>query len=337
MAGSQRPAREFRCSAVRPKASGADIALRKLLRIGGIVAFNEHLISRWFVGMAPRHGQIMPVVRTRVFSTDGHTEPIETEHLFGYHHRKRRRRCRREGIRGVASPADLRNRTEPTCGASTISVEFVPIANLRTEFTAVGQHLRHRRRRAGSPTSAIPRSAAVRRHPLPAARSRDRAVRFCDRRRAALGPGRRDHRRTRQPIWRRFRRGGRLGDRSRSRRRGVQPALSARNHAFEPDRHVVAGIHRGRCVRRDGAGPSGDFCRRRSALSAPVRRGRAGQLRRAGVFHRADDLRQALRKSLDARWPGARRSRATRTAIAGSLDLVNFERQQARLLFGVDF
>jgi hypothetical protein len=36
-------------------------------------------------------------------------------------------------------------------------------------------------------------------------------------------------------------------------------------------------------------------------------------------------------------WSAQVAGHASATAIPGSLDLVNFERQQARLLFGVDF
>ncbi len=73
-----------------------------------------------------------------------------------------------------------------------------------------------------------------------------------------------------QPIWRRLCRRRRLGDHSRPRRRGVQPALSTRHDALEIDRNLVAGIHRGRCDWRDGAGSFGDLRRRRSPLFAPV-------------------------------------------------------------------
>ena len=54
------------------------------------------------------------------------------------------------------------------------------------------------------------------------------------------------------------------------------------------------------------------------------------------AFYWTDDLFQAFRTSMD-------RSRVQRqvagqaTTVAGSLDLVNFERRQARLQFGVSF
>ena len=169
------------------------------------------------------------------------------------------------------SPGDSRNRTERIdAGSGTMSVEFVPMENLRTEFTAVVNSYDITGVSGLADQRYFALGRVLRRHPLSAAGSRVRAVRLCDRRRTALGPRRRHHRRAGQPIWRRLCRRGRLGDRARPHRRGVQSDLSARHHALGSDRALVAGIHRGRGARRDGADPSRDLRRWRSALFAPV-------------------------------------------------------------------
>ncbi len=80
----------------------------------------------------------------------------------------------------------------------------------------------------------------------------------------------------------------------------------------------------------------GDFCRRRSALSAPVRWIWSRYARRTRLFHWADDhFKLSERAWIAAAWSAQVAGQAT--TAAGSLDLVNFERRQARLQFGVSF
>ena len=185
--------------------------------------------SRRFVSATKRSaGDILPVARACVIPA-GARQAIETEHLFGFTIGSDVGDVGERELEGSVTGRFSKQTGTYNAGSGTMSMEFVPIPNLRTEFTGAGQLLRHLRRERVRRSALYRVWRVFRRHPLPIARSRVRAVRLCDRRRAALGPGRRHHRRTGQPVWRRLRRRGRLGDHSRPRRRGIQSDLSARS------------------------------------------------------------------------------------------------------------
>ena len=79
--------REYSAAVPFIQGERADIALQKIFRIGGIAALNERLTpSVSFVVMAERHGTFKSclLLVLALIPTGGHTEPIETEHLFGF-------------------------------------------------------------------------------------------------------------------------------------------------------------------------------------------------------------------------------------------------------------
>jgi hypothetical protein len=108
---------------------------------------------------------------------NGRTEPIDTEHLFAFTIGSDVGETGEKEVEGSVTGRFAKRSGTYVAGTSTLSVEYVPIPNLRTELTGVVN---------AYDITGIRRTG--RRHPLSAARSRDRAVRSRHRRRAALEP-----------------------------------------------------------------------------------------------------------------------------------------------------
>jgi hypothetical protein len=68
--------------------------------------------------------------------TGGHAEPIETEHLFGFTIGSDVGDLGERELEGSATGRFAKHAGTYDAGSSTMSAEFVPLANLRTEFTA---------------------------------------------------------------------------------------------------------------------------------------------------------------------------------------------------------
>src|ERR1700727_3778439 len=65
----------------------------------------------------------------------GHTDPIETEHLFGFTIGTDTGDVGDREIEGSATGRFAKQNGTYNATSSTLSAEFVPIPNLRTEFT----------------------------------------------------------------------------------------------------------------------------------------------------------------------------------------------------------
>src|SRR6202046_4843640 len=68
--------------------------------------------------------------------TGGHTEPIETEHLFGFTIGSDVGDVGDKEIEGSVTGRFAKRTGTYDATASTLSAEFVPVPNLRTEYTA---------------------------------------------------------------------------------------------------------------------------------------------------------------------------------------------------------
>ena len=213
---------------------------------------------------------------------------------------------------------------------------FVPIKNLRTEFTAaaVGYDI------AGVSGFADRRYAAF------GGLSADIRYRILDRATAPFGfaigaePhwGRADDI-TGEPVSRvrqRLRRRRRLGDHPRACRCGPQPHLSARNRALEADRYLVAESTAGIALAvmaqvKPGIFVGGEarYLRQYDGFGLDMFAGQGFFIGPTIYFKLSE------RAWITAAWSAQVAGQAT--TVPGSLDLVNFERRQARLLFGVSF
>ena len=112
--------------------------------------------------------------------------------------------------------------------------------------------------------------------------------------------------------------------------RGSQPDLSAGMDAFFRNRSRGARIHHRCRAPGDGANASGHLVRLRGALSAEIMR---ASVWRSCSGHCLFQLSE--RSRLTASWSGQAWGRPAGSNAA--LDLVNFERHQARLVFGDNF
>src|ERR1700733_9812618 len=69
--------------------------------------------------------------------TGGHTEPIETEHLFGFTIGSDVGDVGEREFEGTLTGRFSKRTGTYNAGTGTMSLEFVPLPNLRTEFTGV--------------------------------------------------------------------------------------------------------------------------------------------------------------------------------------------------------
>ncbi|MGA7996023.1 MAG: hypothetical protein WCA28_14095 [Bradyrhizobium sp.] len=146
--------------------------------------------SKRFVVAKRRAVESCLLLALAICPTGAHCGTIETEHLFGFTIGSDVGDVGERELEGSVTGRFAKQNGTYAATASTMSVEFVPMANLRTEFTGavisydiagVGGLLDQRYVAFGG------FSADIRYRLLD---PRDRAVRLCDRRRAALGPRR---------------------------------------------------------------------------------------------------------------------------------------------------
>jgi hypothetical protein len=109
----------------------------KILRTGGIAALNERLASsvRWSSWWSGTVKSCL-LLALALIPAAGHAEPIETEHLFGFTIGSDVGDVGDREIEGSATGRFAKHAGTYDAGSSTLSAEFVPLANLRTEFTA---------------------------------------------------------------------------------------------------------------------------------------------------------------------------------------------------------
>jgi hypothetical protein len=97
------------------------------------------MASRRFVSATKRGGAVRSclLLALAILPTDAQTAAIETEHLFGFTIGSDVGEVGEREIEGSVT-ADLRSKTGSyNAASSTLSAEFVPLPNLRTEFTGV--------------------------------------------------------------------------------------------------------------------------------------------------------------------------------------------------------
>jgi hypothetical protein len=271
-----------------------------------------------------------------ILSAEARAEPIETEHLFGFTIGSDVGEVGERELEGSVTGRFARRDGSYLASESTLSAEFVPIANLRTEFTgaAVSYDI------AGVSGFTDQRYAAI------GGLSADFRYRFLDRATApfgfALGA---------EPHW------GRADEATGEpvSRYGVD-FVAAADWEIVPDRVVAAFnlLYQPETTRSKLTGTWSQ------ESTAGVAIGVMAQLR-PGLFIGGESryLRKYDGAGLDmlagqgffigptiymklsgkawiaAAWSAQVAGQAT--TAAGSLDLVNFERHQARLLFGVNF
>ena len=129
--------RIFSCSAVHPGPAVPILRCEEILRIGGIAALNERLassvrLSSWRSGTV-RSCLLFALV---IIPVAGHAEPIETEHLFGFTIGSDVGDVGEREIEGSVTGRFAKKAGTYDASSSTMSAEFVPMPNLRTEFTA---------------------------------------------------------------------------------------------------------------------------------------------------------------------------------------------------------
>jgi hypothetical protein len=261
---------------------------------------------------------------------------IETEHLFGFTIGSDVGEAGERELEGSVTGRFSKRTGTYDAGSGTMSVEFVPMANLRTEFTAV----------VNSYDISGVSGLADQRFTAFGGLSADIRYRLLDRASApfglAIGA---------EPHW------GRADDVTGEpvSQYGVD-FVAAADWEIIPDRVVAAFnlLYQPEAVRARSTGIWSQESTAGVALAmmAQVRSGifiggEARYLRQYDGFGLDSLAGQGffvgptvyfkLSQSawMTIAWSGQVAGRAT--AVAGSLDLVNFERQQARLLFGVNF
>ena len=264
------------------------------------------------------------------------SESIETEHLFGFTIGSDVGEAGERELEGSLTGRFSKRTGTYDAASGTMSLEFVPIPNLRTEFTAVVNSYDI----AGVSGFADQRYAAF------GGLSADIRYRLLDRASApfglAIGA---------EPQW------GRADDVT------GQPAsrygvdfVAAADWEIIPDRVVAAFnlLYQPATMRAklNGAWSQEFTAGAAFAMMAQVRSGifiggEARYLRQydgLSLDHLAGQgffvgptvyFKLSERAWITMAWSSQVSGRAT--AVAGSLDLVNFERQQARLLFGINF
>jgi len=268
--------------------------------------------------------------------TGGHSEPIETEHLFGFTIGSDVGDVGDREIEGSVAGRFAKQAGRYDAAASTLSAEFVPIKNLRTEFTAaaVGFDI------AGVSGFADQRYAAF------GGLSADIRYRILDRATApfgfAIGA---------EPHW------GRADDIT------GEPVsqygsdfVAAADWEIIPER-VVAAFNLIYQPETERSKSTGTWSQQSTAgvafaVMAQVKSGifvggEARYLRQYDGFGLEAFAGQGFfigptiyfklseRAWITAAWSAQVAGQAT--TVPGSLDLINFERRQARLLFGVSF
>jgi hypothetical protein len=268
--------------------------------------------------------------------TRAHTETIETEHLFGFTIGSDVGELGERELEGSLTGRFSKRTGAYDVGSGTMSMEFVPMSNLRTEFTAV----------ANSYDITGVSGFADQRYAAFGGLSADIRYRLLDRASApfgfAIGA---------EPHW------GRADDIT------GQPAnqygidfVAAADREIVPDR-VVAAFNllyqpNAMRVKLTGTWSQESTAGAAFAIMAQVHSGifvggEARYLRQydgLGLDSLAGQgffvgptvyFKLSQRAWMTIAWSAQVAGHAT--AVAGSLDLVNFERQQARLLFGVAF
>jgi hypothetical protein len=111
-------------------------ALRKLARNGQNAAMALRA-SRHFVSVATQRGaaSCCLLLVFSIISTGARTAAIETEHLFGFTIGSDVGEVGEREIEGSVTGRFAKRTGSYNAGSSTLSAEFVPIPNLRTEFT----------------------------------------------------------------------------------------------------------------------------------------------------------------------------------------------------------
>jgi hypothetical protein len=271
-----------------------------------------------------------------IIATDARTEPIETEHLFGFTLGSDVGEVGEREIEGSLTGRFAKQTGSYIAAESTMSAEFVPIANLRTEYAAA----------INSYDIAGVGGLTDQRYSAFGGLSADFRYRFLDRATApfglALGA---------EPHW------GRADEIS------GEPAnqygvdfVAAADRELVPDRVVAAFnlLYQPESMRTNVTGTWSDESTAGLAIAVMARvhadiflGGEARYLRRydglalqtfAGQgFFIGPTIYAKLseRAWIAAAWSAQVAGNAA-TSI-GSLDLVNFERHQARLLFGISF
>jgi hypothetical protein len=270
------------------------------------------------------------------FPAVARTETIETEHLFGFAIGSDVGEVGERELEGTATGRFSKQTGTYDAGSGTMSVEFVPISNLRTEFTAV----------ANSYDITGVSGFADQRYTAFGGLSADIRYRLLDRASApfglAIGA---------EPHW------GRADDITGLpvSQYGVDFVVAA-DREIVPDR-VVAAFNllyqpNAMRVKLTGTWSQEATAGAAFAIMTQVRSGIfvGGELRYLRQYDGLglDNLagqgffagptvyfKLSERAWITLAWSSQVAGHAT--AVAGSLDLVNFERQQGRLLFGVSF
>jgi hypothetical protein len=271
-----------------------------------------------------------------IVATDARTEPIETEHLFAFTLGSDVGEVGEREIEGSITGRLAKQTGSYTAVPSALSAEFVPIANLRTEYTAA----------VNSYDIAGVSGLADQRYSAFGGLSADFRYRFLDRAAApfglALGA---------EPHWDRADEiSGEPG-----RQYGVD-FVAAADWEIVPDRVVAAFnlLYQPEAMRSKATGTWSNESTAGLAIGAMTRvysdifvGGEARYLRRYdglaldifsghGFFIGPTVYAKVSERAwIAAAWSAQVAGNATTTI--GSLDLVNFERHQVRLLFGINF
>jgi hypothetical protein len=296
------------------------------------------LKARWFVSVAKRSRVAIPCLSLALafIPASARTETIETEHLFGFTIGSDVGEVGERELEGTVTGRFSKRTGTYDAGSGTMSMEFVPMPNLRTEFTAVVNSFDI----SGVSGFADQRYAAF------GGFSADIRYRLLDRASAPFGfaVGA-------EPHW------GRADDVTGEPvdRYGLD-FVAAADWEIVPDRIVAAFnlLYQPETMRAKSTGLWSQESTAGIALAmmAQVRPGifvggEARYLRQYDGFG-LDSLagqgffvgptvyfKFSTRAWMTIAWSAQVAGHAT--AIPGSLDLVNFDRQQARLLFGVSF
>jgi hypothetical protein len=294
--------------------------------------------SRWLASVAKRSWTAMSCLSLALglIPASARAETIETEHLFGFTIGSDVGELGDRELEGSVTGRFSKRTGTYDAGSGTMSMEFVPLANLRTEFTALVNAYDI----SGVSGSADQRYAAF------GGFSADIRYRLLDRASAPFGfaVGA-------EPHW------GRADDITGEpvNRYGVD-FVAAADWEIIPDRIVAAFnlLYQPETMRAKSTGLWSQESTAGVALAMMAQvhpgiflGGEARYLRQYDGFG-LDSLagqgffvgptvyfKLSKRAWMTIAWSAQVAGHAT--AVPGSLDLVNFERQQARLLFGVSF
>jgi hypothetical protein len=281
-------------------------------------------------------GKFWLLLAVAIFPTDARTETIETEHLFGFTIGSDVGEVGEREIEGTVTGRFAKQTGSYNAASSTLSAEFVPLPNLRTEFTGA----------LVSYDIAGVSGLADQRYTAFGGLSADIRYRVLDRATApfgfAIGA---------EPHW------GRADDVTGEpvNQYGVD-FVAAADWEVIPDRVVAAFnlLYQPETMRSKVTGTWSQestagvaFAVMAQVHSGILVGGEARYLRKYDGFGLDTFAGQGFfigptvyfklseRAWITAAWSAQVAGQAT--ASVGSLDLVNFERRQARLLFGVNF